>query len=223
MIRKFLPAALALLLVAGAAYWWVSSESTALPDLAAQAQATDAVDGEVELVADMTRGSPDAPVTMIEYSSLTCPHCATFHRNMLPRIIETYVDTGKVHYITREVFFDRYGLWAAMLARCGNEDRFHPMLDMIFDTQAEWAGARDAAQVAENLRRLGRRSGLSNDEVEACLQDNDKALAMIATYQHHAARDGIDSTPSFVIDGQRFPNFRTFEEFAAVIDAALEQ
>lgn len=214
------------LAVAGGAGWWLLRDggtgagSTAIVQ-GAEAQGTEtATEADFARVPDMSRGDPDAPVTVIEYASLTCPHCATFHRNVMPRLKEEYVDTGQVYFITREVYFDRYGLWAAMLARCGGEARYFPMIEMIFENQREWASSNDPAVVVENLRRLGRRSGLSNDEVDACLQDADQARAMVAVYQHHATNDRIEATPSFVVDGELHSNM-SFEAFSALLDQRL--
>lgn len=212
------------LAIAGGAGWWFARPgapgSTALVS-GAEAQGTAAAtDADFAMVPDMVKGAEDAPVTIIEYASFTCPHCATFHMNVLPRLQEAYIDTGKVRFINREVYFDRYGLWAAMLARCGDDARYFPMIDMIYSTQREWAASNYPAVVAENLRGLGRRSGLTNDEVDACLQDADMARAMVAVYQHHATRDGVQSTPSFMIDGEPYSNM-SFEAFAEIIDAKL--
>lgn len=223
MMSKLAPAALALAVV-GAGAWWYASV-TATPDHsgfgAADAQEA-ATEADFARVPDMTKGDADAPVTVVEYASFTCPHCATFHRNVFPQLEQAYIDTGKVRYIKREVYFDRFGLWAGMLARCGGEDRYFGMVDLIYDSQREWAGSNDPATVADNLRRLGRRAGLTTDEVDACLGDADQAQAMVAVYQHFATTDQVRATPSFVIDGTMHSNM-SLAEFSALIDARLEQ
>jgi len=225
MDRRYFIAASGLA-VAGGAGWWFTrpggSGATAFVT-GAEAQATEAATAaDFAMVPDMIKGAEDAPVTIVEYASFTCPHCATFHLTVLPRLQEAYIDTGKVRFISREVYFDRYGLWAAMLARCGGEARYFPMVDMIYQDQREWAGSNDPAVVAENLRRLGRRSGLTNDEADACLQNGDMARAMVAVYQHYSALDRVESTPSFVIDGERHSNMG-FDAFAEIIDAKLAE
>lgn len=225
MDRRYFIAASGLV-VAGGAGWWLSrpgGAGTSALVTGAEAQGTDAATAaDFAMVPDMIKGAEDAPVTVIEYASFTCPHCANFHLNVLPRLQDAYIDTGKVRFISREVYFDRYGLWAAMLARCGDSARYFPMIDMIYANQRDWAGSNDPAVVADNLRALGRRSGLTNDEVDACLQDGDMARAMVAVYQHHATQDRVESTPSFVINGERYSNM-SFEAFASILDAKLAQ
>jgi protein-disulfide isomerase len=181
-----------------------------------------AQDAEVDTsrVIEMTLGNPDADVTVIEYASYTCPHCRTFHETSFKQLKENYIDTGKIHFIYREVYFDRFGLWAAMLARCAGPERYFGVADLIYETQQEWVAGGDPAAVAENLRKLGRTAGMSDEEVNACLQDGDMARAMVAVYQENAEADGIDSTPSFVIDGEKYKNM-SYDEFSRILDDKL--
>jgi protein-disulfide isomerase len=209
------------LAVAGGTAWWFAGPA-GVPQLPAPVAPADAqtAAADYDRVPDMFRGDPDAPVTVIEYASFTCPHCANFHRNVFPQLQTEYVDSGQVKWIKREVFFDRPGLWAAMLARCGDDSRYFPMADMIYETQRDWASSSDPAAIAENLRAMGRRTGLTNDEVDACLMDAEQAQAMVATYQAHATEHGISSTPSFVIDGALHSNM-SLEAFRSLLDGRL--
>ena len=221
-MSRLAPAAIALAVAGGVGWWALAPSDTALPtQIGSPAEAQSAGDADFARVPEMSMGDPDAPVTVIEYASLTCPHCANFHRSVLPQIKEAHIDTGQVHWIKREVFFDRPGLWAAMLARCGDDSRFFPMVDTLYQTQRDWAASSDPAAIAEQLRRLGRQTGLSNDEVDACLQDADQAQAMVAVYQHHATEHGINSTPSFVINGELHGNM-SFDDFSALIAGQLD-
>jgi len=174
---------------------------------------------DVSRVVEMSLGNPDAPVTLIEYSSFTCPHCATFNQGVYGQIIENYVETGQVHYIKREVYFDAYGLWAALVARCGGPERYHGIVEMLYQGQRDWAGAQDGAQVADNLRRIGRRAGMSDDELNACLADRDMATALMEVYRVNAERHGIRSTPSFVINDRLHSNM-SYAEFETAINNA---
>lgn len=171
-------------------------------------------------VFEVSLGDPDAPVTMIEYASFTCPHCRTFHEGPFKQLKADYIDTGRVHYIYREVFFDRYGLWAAMLARCAGPERYFGFADLIYEQQREWTSGATPAEVADNLRRLGRTAGLSNEQVDACLMDGDMARALVAVYQENAEADDITSTPSFVIDGEKYSNM-PYAEMTEILDEAL--
>ena len=179
-----------------------------------------AQEADETVIREMALGEPDAPVTIVEYASLTCPHCATFHDQVLPDLKREYIDTGKVRFVHREVYFDRYGLWASMVARCGGEMRFFGILDRIYETQSEWTASNDAVQVADNLRRIGLAAGLSEDQLNQCLNDRGKAEALVAWYERNAAEDDIDSTPSFIIDGEKYSNM-PFAEFSDTLDALL--
>lgn len=170
-------------------------------------------------VQEMALGDADAPVTIVEYASFTCPHCATFHENSFKQLKTDYIDTGKVKFVMREVYFDRLGLWAGMVARCDGGTRYFGLLDMIFKSQRNWTNG-DPAEVADNLKKMGRLAGIGNDALEACLQDNEMAKALTAEYQKNAQKDGIRSTPSFVINGKLHSNM-SYGEMKVLIDAAL--
>lgn len=172
-------------------------------------------------VQDMVLGQDDAPVTVIEYASFTCPHCASFHLNTFKDLKSEYIDTGKVRFILREVYFDRPGLWAAMTARCTGAEKYFPFTDLIFERQAEWTRAEEPSAIAENLKRLGRIAGMTDDVMDACLQDGDMAKALVATYKENVERDGIRSTPSFLINGNLHTGDKRIEDMRALIDAEL--
>ena len=188
--------------------------------LAFAALSATAQDVDTSTITDMARGAEDAPVTVIEYASFTCPHCATFHSDVFPELKSEYVDTGKVRFIHREVYFDRYGLWAGIVARCGGETRYFGMAEQIYARQSEWTKGGDPATVAENLRRIGRSAGLTDDQLEACLTDGEKAQTLVAWYQENAERDGIEGTPSFLIDGEMYSNM-SYADFAEILDEKL--
>lgn len=182
--------------------------------------AAEAQDIDTSGVIEMSMGNPDAAVTVIEYASFTCPHCKNFHIGPLKEIKADYIDTGKINFIYREVYFDRFGLWAGMVARCGGPERYFGMTDLIYSGQADWTAGGDPASVAEGLRRIGRLAGLSDDQLNACMQDGDMANAMVAVYQENAARDQINSTPSFLINGEKYANMN-LADFRAAIDSKL--
>ncbi|MCC6305555.1 MAG: DsbA family protein [Rhodobacteraceae bacterium] len=169
---------------------------------------------------DMALGNPEAGVTLIEYASFTCPHCANFAATVFPELKTAYIDTGKVRFIHREVYFDRFGLWAGMLARCGGEERYFGFADMIYAQQRQWAGSADPATVADNLRRMGRVAGLTDEQVNACLNDRAAAEALVAAFQTNATRDGVQATPTLILNGTKHSNM-SFQELAQLIDAAL--
>lgn len=179
----------------------------------------DAAEIDTSRVIDMVRGNPDAPVTIVEYSSFTCPHCANFNQGVYNQIIENYVETGQVRYIKREVYFDAYGLWAALVARCGGPERYYGVAEMLYQNQRDWAGTQDGAQAADNLRRIGRRAGMSDEQLNVCLSDRDMATALMEVYRANAEEYGIRSTPSFVINDQLYSNM-SYAEFETAIATA---
>jgi protein-disulfide isomerase len=189
---------------------------------AAFAQEADAAEVDTSTVVEMVLGSPDAPVTIVEYASYTCPHCATFHANQFKQLQADYIDTGKVQFIYREVYFDRFGLWASMVARCGGEMRFFGITEMLYAQQQDWIAGGDPVAISENLRRIGRTAGMDDATLEACLTDETLAQTLVAWFQENAAADGVESTPTLIIDGVRHSNM-AYDELAAIIEAALPE
>lgn len=175
---------------------------------------------DAPVVPDMSMGNPEAAVTVIEYASFTCPHCANFHSTVLKDLKRDYIDTGKINFIHREVFFDRFGLWASMVARCGGEMRYFGIIDRIYSTQKEWTSGGDPATIAENLRKIGLTAGITREELDACLMDNDFAQALVTWYSENAKADAVTATPSFVINGEKYSNM-SYKEFAEVLDEKL--
>lgn len=172
-------------------------------------------------IREMSLGAEDAPITVVEYASFTCPHCANFHETTFDEIKRDYIDTGKVRFVYREVYFDRPGLWASMVARCGTgEEWFFGMADTFYSKQKDWLASGDPATIASRLRGYGKAAGLTDTEVEACLTDAAKAEALYAWFQENAKADGIDSTPSFVIDGEKHGNMG-YDDFAEILDEKL--
>lgn len=220
MSKKFALIAVTVAALAGGV-WWTQQGSAPMPALstAASAQET-ATDTQLSMVPDMVLGQADAPITLVEYASFTCPHCANFHATVFGKLKADYIDTGKVRFIHREVYFDRFGLWAGMIARCGGDAKYFGLSDMLYDTQKDWIGDGEPATVAASLRKIGLKSGMSADQIEACLNDNAKAEAMVATYQKNATADEISSTPSLVIDGTKYSNM-SYDDLKAILDKKL--
>jgi protein-disulfide isomerase len=173
-------------------------------------------------IPDMIQGDADAKVEIIEYASYTCPHCASFHAGPYKDLKKDYIETGKVKFIYREVYFDRFGLWASMIARCAGPDRFFGMTDLLYKEQSLWSRAGDPAAIVAELRKIGLKGGLDNDALDACLEDADNAQALVAWYQENAERDNIRSTPSFLINGEPYSNMN-YADFSAIIDEKLAE
>lgn len=187
---------------------------------AANAQTSDE-EVDTSRVYPLVLGNPDAEVTVLEFASFTCPHCATFHASTYKDLMEQYVEPGLIRFEYREVFFDAYGLWAALVARCGGEMRYFGITEMLYEEQHEWARGSDANEVAENLRRIGRRAGMDDAQLNECLGDRDMALAMMEVYRQGMEEYNIQGTPSLVINGTTYSNM-SFAELQGILDPLLE-
>lgn len=190
---------------------------------AAMAQDGAATAQPAEILPDIVMGAEDAPVTFIEYASFTCGHCANFHNDVFPDLKSEYVDTGKVRFIQRDVYFDQVGLWAGILARCGGDDKYYAVSHMLFDEQDKWLSAGASGdEIASNLRRIGLKAGMTEDQMTACWDDADKVQQLVATFQHNAGADQIEATPTFVIEGEKVPN-QSWDRLQAIIDGKLAE
>ena len=215
---KLVAGALAAAILAGGGWWMTRGTAPADSALSMAALAQDNADAQV--LPDMILGQQDAPVTVIEYASYTCPHCANFHDTVMGNLKADYIDTGKVKFIHREVYFDKFGLWAGLIANCGGAPKYFAIGDLIYDGQRDWIGNGQDATVAANLRKIGLKAGLSGDQVDACLNDQARAQAMVATYQKHATADGIEATPTLIINGEKHPNM-SYADLKTILDAKL--
>jgi protein-disulfide isomerase len=169
---------------------------------------------------DFSLGSPDAKVKIVEYASFTCPHCAQFHATVFGDLKKDYIDTGKVHFTMREVYFDRYGLWAALVARCGGEMRYFGIHNMLFEKQQEWAASEDPMQVVKNLKTIGLAAGLDDAAMEVCLNDTANAEALIKRFQTNMEADGVKGTPTIFVNGAKHSNM-AYADLKAIIEAEL--
>ena len=229
MNRSLIYAALAVA-VAGGIYWSSSQPvpssddaGLSLPYGAANAQQADEAEVDTSTVVEMAMGPEDAAVTVIEYASFTCPHCATFHKTQYPQLKAEYVDTGKIRFIYRDVYFDRFGLWASMVARCGGQEKFFGMASMIYEQQSDWIGTdQDPVAIADRLRTIGKVAGLDDAQLEACLSDEARARTLVAWYRENAEEHDVTSTPSLVINGEKYGNM-SFAELSELIDSKLAE
>jgi len=167
---------------------------------------------------DRILGRPDAPVTILEYASLTCPHCATFHKETLPKLRSEYIDTGKVKLVFRDFPLDKLALSAAGLARCMPPERFFPILSILFDAQMSWATAADPMAA---LARIGKTGGLSEEEAQRCTSADAHLDTVVAQRLEGEKRYEIRSTPSFVIAGKTYGGALTIEELDKILKPLL--
>jgi protein-disulfide isomerase len=164
---------------------------------------------------EMVLGKPDAPVTIVEYMSMTCPHCANFHANTLPGIKSKYLDTGRARLIVREFPFDPLSSGAFMLARCSKENYF-PMVDVLFKQQQTWAGSQ---KPSDELLKIAKLAGFTQESFEACLTDDKLLQDLTAVKERGQNEFGVQSTPTFFINGTKYAGDMPVEEMSAIIDA----
>ncbi|MCR9138906.1 MAG: DsbA family protein [Alphaproteobacteria bacterium] len=167
---------------------------------------------------EMYLGDADAPVKIVEYMSMTCPHCAAFHNDTFKQIVTDYVDTGKVQFILREFPFDPRATAAIMLARCAPEDKFFPMVDVFMQQQSVWARAQDARQALLDISKL---AGFTQETFEACLTNQKLVDDVNAVRTKAAEQFGVNSTPTFLINGKRYSGNMSVERMSALIDSML--
>jgi len=197
--------------------------AAALPALAQEAESADSAAEQMpegKVLPDIALGQQDAPVTIIEYASFTCSHCAAFHEDNWPRLKSEYIDTGKVKFIQRDVYFDAVGLWAGILARCGGEDKYYAVSDLIFADQKTWLDAKTGDEIAANLRKIGAKAGMTTEQMDACWGDKQQVADLVTTFQTNASADGVEGTPTFIIDGEKVQN-QPWEDLKKIIDAKL--
>lgn len=206
----------------------MASVVAAMPMLAGSAFAQDVPEssGDVDMAAvlkpgalpDRALGDPNAPVKIVEYMSMTCPHCAHFHNTVFDEIKKKYIDTGKVYFIIREFPFDPRAAAAFMLARCAPEQQYFPFVSMLFKQQQSWATAQDARAA---LLQMSKMAGFSQESFEACLTNQKLLDDVNATMQRGATEFGVNSTPTFIINGKKYSGDMSVETMSALIDKLL--
>jgi protein-disulfide isomerase len=166
---------------------------------------------------DMVMGAPNAPVTIIEYASLTCPHCAAFNANTFPQLKSDYVDRGLVKYVYRDFPLDRMALEAAKIARCAGPDKYFGFVDVLFRQQQSWTRGNDAEQIMGNLRRLAKVGGMSDATFDSCSKDKAIENAVLEQSLKGERELKVGSTPTLIINGQKYTGALSFEELDKVL------
>ncbi|EJF75277.1 DsbA family protein [Bartonella alsatica] len=169
-------------------------------------------------VKDRFEGEANAPVTIVEYASLTCIHCAYFYNDILPQIRKKYIKTGKVKLIFRDFAFDPRATAGFMLARCAPEDRYFPLIEVLFQKQQEWVWGQDALTP---LKKLGLMAGFTEESFNACLK-NQSILDEVNASFERGKELGVTATPTFFINGNKYEGVMSVESFFSVIDDFLK-
>ena len=214
---------LALVLIALAAYFFMPTQSANGPD-GGVAGGSDVTPGLMDPgpLPENVMGSADAPVTVIEYASMTCSHCADFHNNVLPGLKKKYIDTGKVRYILREFPGERIAYSISALARCLGPDKYFAFVDAVFSTFDNWA-CRDC-DIKAGIMNLWKQAGKTEEDFNACF-DPESNKAILDGINEVSARGktyGVEATPTLFVNGRKLTGGNTLEELEAAIDPLLK-
>lgn len=166
-------------------------------------------------IGEMALGPADAKVTVIEYASASCPHCANFYKTTFQDLKKDYIDTGKIRFIFREFPHNQPGLAAFMLARCAPKDKYFPIVDMLFEQQEKWLQAP-----RDELFKIAQLAGFTQESFDACLKNEEVAKGIISV-RDQAEGFGVDSIPTFFINGEKLKGESSIEDFRKIIDPLL--
>lgn len=215
-----------------ALYNAVADNKTQRPRVAATQPAEQAADSSVaptpsatfdnvEITADdFVLGKADAPVTIVEYASLTCPHCANFHLNVLPTIKKDYIDKGLVRLVYRDFPLDNAALMASVVARCAGPGRYFGFINALFAAQENWSRSGDPAAAVSRIALLG---GMTQAEFDACLKNQAMVDSVVKQRLDADKNFGINSTPTLLVNGEKYSGGLTVEQFRAVVEPKLKK
>jgi protein-disulfide isomerase len=165
---------------------------------------------------EMSIGPADAKVTIIEYASASCPHCANFFKTTYQDLKKDYIDTGKVRFVFREFPHEESAMAAFMLARCAPKEKYFPMIDMYFEQQKMWTAAPQ-----DGLFKIAQLAGMTKEQFDACLKNEAVAKGIMAVRDKAAKDFGVDGIPTFFVNGQQLGGEKTIEDFKKIIDPLL--
>lgn len=168
---------------------------------------------------DVVEGGDDSPITVIEYASLTCPHCATFHKTIYNPMKPDYIDTGKIRFIYRDFPLDNFALAASVIARCGGESKYVGFIDLFMENQDKW---RSADNVVDELKRLARLGGLGSEQIDECMADQALGQSIVDRARQGQDKFEVRSTPTLLINGEKFDGPLNLNGLTETLDSMLE-
>lgn len=173
-------------------------------------------------MADRSMGKDDAPVTMIEYASLTCPHCAHFANNLLPEVKRRLIDTGKLKLIFRDYPLDTFAMKAALMARCAEPEKYFDLIEVIFKNQERWAKSQDPVK---GLIQLGKLAGMNEDFIKACMANEEMQSGILARVQDAQKNYKLESTPTFIFNNgaEKMSGDKEVKDFEAVVNKLIRK
>jgi protein-disulfide isomerase len=202
-------AAVAVVAAGGGYYYWSQPSATAAPKTPAGGVDVSSADLLTPgPLGDEVQGAANAPVTLIEYASMTCPHCANFHETTYPEMKKKYIDTGKLRFIFREFPLDTLALAGSMLARCAGKEKFFPLIETLFAQQKEWVTQKPM----QPLLAIARQAGFTQQSFEECLANQQVQNGIEEVRQRAVQRLNVQSTPTFFVNGKLFRGTLTIQE-----------
>jgi protein-disulfide isomerase len=212
--------AAAAVVVAGAIGWWQLSGRAVAPQLGAAPTAASSGQSAQSALApeadDHVLGKADAPITIVEYASLTCPHCGAFHRDVMPQVKKEWIETGKAKLVYRNFPLNQQALTAAKLAECMQGERYFGLLDVLFQQMDRWA----TQDPVPGLTRLGKLGGLGDEQIKSCLSDAAAEKRILQKQLIGQQQLGVGSTPTFFINGRKIVGAETYDMFRQALVAA---
>jgi len=160
-------------------------------------------------------GNKDAKVTVIEYASMTCIHCANFHKDIYPKIKENYIDTNKIKFIYRDFPLDKQALFGSVLAKCAPKEKYFDFVQLILSTQKKWITSDDT--FIDKLKNIGKLAGLTESKINNCFKDEQIVDNIINTRNFAERKYNISSTPSFIINNKKY-SAMSYENFEKIIE-----
>src|SRR5215510_15635080 len=200
--------AVAILLVGGAGYYHWSRPDTAVAQTAGGGEVPLAELMQPGPLGDQVLGAENAPVTIIEYASMTCPHCSHFHKTVYPELKKKYIDTGKVRFIFREFPLDPLAAAASMLARCAGKDKYFPLIDAFFAQQKDWV----VQKPLQPMFAIAKQAGFTQQTFDQCLANHQLEQGLVGERTRATQKFNVNSTPTFFINGKVFRGALTPEE-----------
>lgn len=200
----------------GVAYYALSPNNVAAPAMAESGT----LDLKVDPETDNIMGDPNAPVTVVEYSSLTCPHCANFHQMTVPDFKEKYVKTGKARYVIREFPLDQVAFAAAAIARCAGKEKFFPFVTALYKNQSNWA-VRDG-NVAQALFDMAKQAGFTQETFNACLENKDVIDYIQESRRRGSEEFGVKATPTIFVNGKKLEGGNSLSDLEKAMEPHLK-
>mgnify|MGYP001353020135 FL=1 len=209
----------------GLALWLTSGPGAPKSEAQAQKAAAKTEISEAELMKpgplpENMLGNTNAKVTIVEYASMTCPHCAAFHTTIYPELKKKYVETGKVRFVFREFPLDPRAGAASLLARCAGPDKFFQMIEALFKRQEQWAFVKGSP--IEELKSIARQIGMSEDTFNSCINDKKMLEALESIRNRGSEQYGVSSTPTFFVNGKKVAGGQDLAAFDKLIEPLLK-